>query len=156
MESVGHLVPLYLVVGGDPANGDPVVAPVDQVAHVHCCNGMGLARAEDICSHTLHGCGEVDEERVAVAALLAAVDDAESLVYGKDLRVEHFLVAEVVAASDRAARQLPDDGCPHPPVVEARPIRPDVVDLPVLGGRDDGALPTLGDNVASEPAIGAL
>ena len=49
---------------------------------------MGLARTEHIGSYSLDGGVEVDEERGVAPALVTAVDDAECLIDGKDLRIE--------------------------------------------------------------------
>ena len=65
---------------------------------------MGLVRAKSIRPHALNSRGGADEQRVAVAALLAAVGDGECLIDGENLGIEDLLVvAEVVAASDLVA-----------------------------------------------------
>ena len=53
---------------------------------------MGLAWTEGIPSHALNGRGGVDEKGVAAVALYAAVDKAECLIDGEDLRVEDLFV----------------------------------------------------------------
>ena len=64
----------------DPADHYAVVAGKDLVADFHCSNNEVLACADGIGPYSVDSGGKVGKDGIAVAALLALVDDAECLV----------------------------------------------------------------------------
>ena len=69
---------------GDPADGSLITTADDPAAYLYGCDGVGLTRAKSIRAYPLDGCGRVREEGVLAVVLLAAVEDAECLIDGKD------------------------------------------------------------------------
>ena len=116
-----HLVALDSMVRWDPADGDLVASSEDAVTGLHRRDGEALAWANDVGPHPVDGGCRVDEDSVAVAALLASVQDANGSPDGEYLCVKDLLVCtEVVAASGPVPVGRPlDDRRPHLLAVEA-------------------------------------